>query len=247
MIQITISLLAVATLLFSTPAFAGSASVGVASNFLGPMDALAEAFGKETGHTIKVSSGSTGKLYAQIAAGAPFDLFFAADDKRPAKLAAEGLLVEGSLFPYALGRLVLISADPKGVVGPASLKGGGKIALANPAVAPYGRAALQAMGKLGLKDFEGRLVMGENVSQTLHFVVTGAAPFGFVALAQIQGKGGELIGASWIVPDDLYDPITQACGLVKRGEHNDVAKAFLAYVKGEKGKEIIATFGYRIP
>ncbi|MBF0171407.1 MAG: molybdate ABC transporter substrate-binding protein [Nitrospinae bacterium] len=227
------------------PARAGSASVAVASNFIGPMNALATAFGKETGHTLTISSGSTGKLYAQIGAGAPFDLFFSADDERPARLEAEGMMVVGSRFPYALGRLVMVSADPKGAVGPESLKGTGKIAVANPAIAPYGRAALQVMEKLGVKGYESRLVTGENVSQTLHFTLTGAAPVGFVALSQVKAAEGGVIGSSWIVPDDLYDPIVQACGLLKRGGRNKAAIAFLAFVKSDAGRRIVESFGYR--
>ncbi len=234
-------------LLVAQSAYAGSASVAVASNFLAPAQRLVQAFEKETGDSVKLSAGSTGKLYAQINAGAPFDLFFAADDKRPALLEKEGVMVAGSGYTYALGRLVLISADPKGAVGPDSLKGTGKIALANPAVAPYGRGAMQVMGMLGTAAGEERLVKGENVSQVLHFVVTGAAPVGFVALSQIKGKGGELIGSSWIVPHDLYDPIAQSCGLLKRGADNETAKAFLAFVKSPKGKRIVSDFGYRLP
>jgi molybdate transport system substrate-binding protein len=232
-----------------SPAHADEVAVAVASNFLGSMRQLAASFEKATGHRVVISSGSTGKLAAQIIAGAPFDLFFAADATRPQRLEKEGVMVAGSRFTYAIGKLTLASAAPDGAVGPASLSAGaGKIAVAHPKMAPYGMAAMQVMEKIvGKGAFESRLVFAESVSQALHYVTTGAADIGFVALSQLRGNGNAAIASSWVVPTELYDPIAQQGGMLRRGENNETAKAFLAYIKGEDGRRRIQSFGYTLP
>lgn len=220
-------------------ALAAEALAAVAANFAKPVEALAARFQAETGHTIKVSLGSTGKLYAQIANGAPFDLFLAADQARPEKAEAEGLAVPGSRFTYASGRLALIRSDG-GEPSLDFLKEGAfrHLAIANPKLAPYGLAAEQAMSGLGLlEQLRPKLVFGENIGQTFAMAATGNAEAGFVALSQVTGP-------RWVVPADLHAPIHQDAVLLTRSADNEAAKGFLAYLRSEEGRQIIRGFGY---
>ena len=235
------------TLLAGT-AQAGEVSAAVAANFTGTMKEIAASFEQATGNTVKLSFGSTGKLYAQIKNGAPFDLFFAADARRPKLLEKSGTGVAGTRFTYAQGRLVLWSAKPglvddKGAV----LKQGGfaRIAIANPKTAPYGAAAKQVMEKMGVwKQLEPKVVRGENIAQTFQFTVTANAPLGFIALSQLKSLGAKNHGSQWSIPANLYTPIEQQAILLKRGEDNATARAFLKYMKGPEAAKIIAKFGY---
>lgn len=219
--------------------------VAVASNFLAPAKALARAYEATEGVPIKLSSGSTGKLYAQIINGAPFDVFLAANRREPERLEAEGWAVKGSGFTYALGRLVLWSADAERLTGDprAALEGGDyrRLALANPRTAPYGAAAVAVLEALGLKQkLDERLVFGENIAQAYQFVATHNAQLGFIARSQLpEGKG-----SFWIVPEDLYPPIEQQAVLLKRAADKAQARAFIDYLRGPEADALIESFGY---
>ncbi|MBK9394664.1 MAG: molybdate ABC transporter substrate-binding protein [Uliginosibacterium sp.] len=232
----------------ANPAFADEVKVAVAANFTAPMQKIAAEFEKDTGHKTLVSTGATGAFYAQIKNGAPFEIFLSADDETPAKLEAEGAGVKGSRFTYAIGRLVLWSAKPGFVDtrGEVLKKGDfNKLALANPKTAPYGSAALEVMRKLGVQEaLQPKIVQGENISQTFQFVSTGNAEVGFVALSQVWQDGVLKSGSAWIVPADLYAPIRQDAILLAKGEGKPAAEALLKYLKGDKAKAVIKSYGY---
>ncbi|WP_062208109.1 molybdate ABC transporter substrate-binding protein [Aureimonas sp. AU12] len=234
-----------ALLLSSGSALAASAQIAVAANFTDAANEIATAFQAETGDEAVLSFGSTGQIYTQITQGAPFEVFLAADDVRPEKAASEGLGVKGSVFTYAIGQLVLYSADPALVKDGETLKGKGfnKIAIANPEAAPYGAAAVETMKALGLFDtLSPRIVQGTSIAQAYQFVETGSAELGFVALGQVVNAKG---GSQWAVPQSLYTPIRQDAVLLTKGESNEAAKAFVAFLKSPKALEIIRQYGYR--
>ncbi|MFA7239224.1 MAG: molybdate ABC transporter substrate-binding protein [Sulfuricellaceae bacterium] len=229
---------------------AGEVNVAVAANFTAPMNAIAAEFARDTGHQAKLAFGSTGKFYAQIKNGAPFQMLLAADDETPAKLEQEGIGVPGSRFTYAIGSLVLWSAkadyvDAKGEV----LKHGAfnKLALANPKLAPYGKAAMEVLTGMGLLDAVApKFVQGENIAQTYQFIMTGNAELGFVALSQVM-KDGKIAGGSvWIVPGQLHNQIRQDALILATGKGNAAADALMKYLKGDKAKAIIKSYGYAI-
>jgi molybdate transport system substrate-binding protein len=231
-----------------TSAHAAEAQVAVAANFAEPIKAIAAVLEKTTGHTLKVTLGATGKLYAQIKNGAPFDLLLAADTKTPEKLATEGHGIASSRFTYATGKLALWSAkvgrvDDKGqVLKAADL---GKVALASPKVAPYGAAAVQAMDRLGLMAaLAPRLVQGESIGQAFAFAATGNADVGFVALSQVLEGGKLKSGSVWVVPQSLYSPIKQDAVLLTKGEANEAAKALFKLLQSPNGKDLIRSYGY---
>ena len=229
---------------------ADEVQVAVAANFTAPMQQIAAGFEKETGHKAALSFGATGKFYAQIVNGAPFDVLLAADDETPARLEKEGHAVAGSRFTYAIGKLVLWSANPDLVDAKGDiLKTGGfkHIALANPKTAPYGAAAVEAMTRLGvLARLEPLFVQGENISQTLQFISTGAAELGFVALSQVFKEGKATSGSMWAVPASLYQPILQDAVLLAKGKDKAAAAALLSYLKGENARAIIRSYGYEL-
>ncbi len=235
----------------STAALADEVKVAVAANFTAPMKLIAEAFNQDTGHTAEAAFGATGKFYAQIKNGAPFEVLLSADDATPAKLEAEGMTRTGTRFTYAIGTLVLWSANPDLIKDGAKVLGRNqfrKLAIANPKTAPYGAAAVAVMKALAVDQMlEPKLVQGENIAQTYQFVSTGNAELGFVALSQAfkDGRIGE--GSAWIVPADMHDPIRQDAVILKNGENNAAATAFMDYLKGDKAKQIIRSFGYAIP
>ena len=240
--------LIVAFLLASLGLRAEELQVAVAANFTAPMQQIAVQFEKDTGHKALLSFGATGKFYAQISNGAPFEILLAADDETPAKLEKEGLGVGGSRFTYAIGKLVLWSANPDRVdASGAVLKSGNfkHLAIANPKTAPYGAAAVEVMGKLGvLQNLQPRFVQGESISQTQQFVYSGNAELGFVALSQVF-KDGKLSGGSmWEVPANLYAPILQDAVLLDKGKGKAAPAALMAYLTGEKAREIIKSYGY---
>lgn len=231
----------------SAAAMADEVKVAVAANFTATANELAPAFEAETGHKAVFSFGSTGKLYTQIVNGAPFEVFLAADDETPAKAEKEGSAVAGSRFTYAVGTLVLYSSDAALVDDKGAVLGSDrfeKLAITNPKTAPYGAAALEVLNKLGhYKKLAAKIVQGDNIAQTQQFVMTGNAQLGFIALAQVAK---ETAGSKWIVPADLYTPIHQDAVLLKVGETSDAAKAFLAFLKSDKAKAIIAGYGYEV-
>lgn len=222
--------------------------VAVAANFAGAFQQITTAFQADTGHTVIRSVGATGKFHQQIKAGAPFDVLLAADDDTPKKLEAEGFAVEGQRFTYARGKLVLWSAKPHGVDAQgAVLRRGqfGKLALADPRLAPYGAAALDTLRKLGLlASLQPKFVQGESIGQTHQFIATGNADLGFVALSQVAPPGRTPTGSWWLVPADLYPPLLQDAVLLKQGEGNRAAKALMTYLRGDKARAIIRSHGY---
>lgn len=235
-------------MLIAPLARAGDVSVAVAANFAGPMKQIAVDFEKDTGHRVLASFGSTGQFYAQIRNGAPFDALLAADYETPARLVKEALAVAGTQFTYAIGKLVLWSSMPGFVDGAGEvLKKGGyeRIAIANPRLAPYGAAAIQALKAMGILDaVQVRFVSGENINQTYQFVATGNAQLGFVALSQVLKDGKMREGSGWIVPSNLYDPINQDAVVLARGRSNPAAVALLSYLKVDKTRALIKTYGY---
>jgi molybdate transport system substrate-binding protein len=230
---------------------AGEVTAAVAANFRLPLRSIAARFEERSGHTVTLSSGSTGALSAQIENGAPFDVFFAADDERPALLEKAGLGVAGTRFAYAQGVLVLWSAQP-GVVddqGRVLVDGQFKrLALANPKIAPYGAAALQTLSMLGLWEAtEGKRVIGENLGPTYQFIASGNADLGFVALSQLRADPQSAGGSQWIVPEQLYNPIRQEAILLRHGKNNPAAVALLAYVRTPRVRALLRDLGYDLP
>ncbi|WOP16542.1 molybdate ABC transporter substrate-binding protein [Ottowia sp. SB7-C50] len=225
--------------------------IAVAANFTAPAKVLAAMFEKTTGHTARLTFGATGAFYTQIRHGAPFDVLLAADDERPALLEKEGAIVPGSRFTYAVGQLALWSARP-GVVDPqgAVLKIGQfhKLAIANPKLAPYGAAAVEAMNQLGVyAALQPRLVTGESIGQTYHFVASGNAELGFVALSQIQDAGVIRGGSWWIVPARLHAPIVQDAVILQRAQANPAAQSWMDLLRSPKAKALIRDHGYAVP
>jgi molybdate transport system substrate-binding protein len=219
--------------------------VAVATNFVGAMNALAERFEETSGHTVLVSSGSTGGHFAQIKNGAPFEAFFAADSERPRLLEAESVAVPGSRFRYAVGRLALWSRRSGYVdAGGKVLETGDfrHLAIANPELAPYGAAARDVLTGRGLWDrLRARVVTGQDIGQAHSFVQTGNAELGFVAWAQLKQPGRDISGSYWLVPESLHRPIEQEAVLLR---DVSAARAFLEFVKGPEGREIIRSYGY---
>ncbi|MCB1506989.1 MAG: molybdate ABC transporter substrate-binding protein [Hyphomicrobiaceae bacterium] len=233
------------------PAFAEEVHAAVATNFAEPIAALAQAFQRETGHKIIISTGATGALFAQIEAGAPFDIFLAADTQRPQLLENSKRAVTGTRFTYATGKLALWSADPKRIGKEGSLALTAPdvraIAIADPAIAPYGAAAQQTLQKLGLwQSLEKHIVFGKNIGQTHALIATGNAQLGFVALSSVKSGRVAGQGSLWIVPEELYQPIQQDAVLLQTRAARDAAKAFLAYLKSDAAKAIVTSFGYGV-
>lgn len=237
-------------LLLAAAAGAGADTVrvAVAANFAEPLERLQSAFERESGHRLTISSASTGTLYAQIVRGAPFDVFLAADRERPEKLIDAGLAERASAFVYARGRLALWSADESLIDGtPAVLRTGRfeHLALANPRTAPYGAAALQVIANLGLEQaLSARLVRGENVAQTWHFVASGNAELGFIALAQLVTATGEVQGSRWLVPQSLHDSIEQMAVLLTRAREHEAARVLMTFLRSDAARQTIAAMGY---
>ncbi len=237
------------TLLASASALADVVQVAVAANFSGPMKLIAAEFEKETGHQASLSFGATGKFYAQITNGAPFDVLLAADQATPARLEKESVAVNGSRFTYATGQLVLWSAQPGAVDSRGDIlkKGNFKhLAIAAPKLAPYGAAAMETMTNLGLlESLAPKLVQGESIGQTFSFIASGNAELGFVALSQVVEGGKIKTGSGWIVPGHLHSPIRQDAVLLARARDKQAAKQLMAFLKTEKARAVIRSFGYQ--
>ena len=224
--------------------------VAVAANFTAPMQKIAVEFEKDTGHKAQLAFGSTGKFYAQIRNGAPFEILLAADDTTPEKLEKEGAAVAGSRFTYAIGKLALWSSkagfvDDKGEV----LKKGEfkHVSIANPKIAPYGAAVIEILTALKLLNaIQPKFVQGENIAQTYQFVATGNAELGFVAPSQVMKDGKISEGSAWIVPSNLHQPIRQDAVLLTNGKGKPAAEALMKYLAGEKAKAVIQSFGYAL-
>lgn len=224
--------------------------LAVAANFLEPMETLVDRFERKTGHRVATSSGSTGKLYAQIVHGAPYDLFLAANDREPLRLEREGYAVPRSRFTYALGVLVLWL--PGGGGGPATdartafdMVRPHRVAIANPRVAPYGAAAASVLESWGaLNERSRKILRGESVAQAYQFTVSGNAGAGFVSLSQIVASPRRLHGRHWRVDHALHPPIRQQVVLLKHGANNPVALAFMQYLQSTEARNTIASYGY---
>jgi len=232
---------------FCGQSLAAEIHVAVASNFTQAMTSLARNFEESSGHKVKLVIGSTGKHYAQIRNGAPFDVFFAADIRRPKQLEEEGVAITGTRFTYAVGKLILWSPkagyiDAEGNV----LKQGNfnYLAIANPALAPYGRAAWEVLHSRDLWDeMKARAVRGENIGQAFQFVNSGNAELGFVALSQVTKLNQAIAGSYWEIPQELYTPIEQQAVLLKE---STAGRSFLSYVQSETAAKIIKQHGYEI-
>lgn len=222
--------------------------IAVASNFINTMEAIVSRFEQQTGHRVIVATGSTGKHYAQIVNGAPFDAFFAADVERPQLLENKGLIVAGSRFTYAIGRLVLWSPRENYVdINGEALANDNyqHLAIANPKLAPYGKAAQQVLENKGLwQPLQTRLVRGENIGQTFHFVMSGNAQLGFVALSQIKQLKEKTAGSYWLIDPVLYDKIEQQVVSLK---DTPAIRAFMHYVQSDEARAIIQQSGYDMP
>lgn len=241
-------IVSIAAILLAISSHAAEINVAVAANFTAPMKVIATDFEHATGHKALLTFGATGKFYAQIKNGAPFEVFLAADQETPAKLEKENDAVQGSRFTYAIGKLVLWSAKPDFVddKGDVLKKGNFEhIATASPKLAPYGAAAVEVLEKLGLLyTLQPKFVQGENIAQTHQFVSTGNAELGFVALSQVYENGKVKSGSAWMVSASLHTPIRQDVVVLTKGKDSPAAKALIEYLKTEKARTVIKSFGY---
>lgn len=223
--------------------------VAVAANFLQAAKQVGAQFERQTGHRVHLSAGSSGKLYAQIKNGAPYDVFLSADVDRAQRLEQEKRAVSGSRFTYAVGRLVVWSVRLKHVdIDALRAARFNHLAVANPQIAPYGAAAFEVLERLELLPaLRPRLVYGEDIGQTFQLAATGAADLAFVALSQLRGAPGDVGGAFWVVPPELYRPIEQQAVLLTRAEHNVPARQFLDFLKDANMRALLTRFGYALP
>ena len=229
-------------------AVAADVHVAVAANFTAPMKRIAAQFEKDTGHKAILSFGSTGKFYAQIVNGAPFDVFLSADIDTPTQLEKTGFALTGSRFTYAVGRLVLWSAKP-GLVdakGAVLLRGDiTNLAIAAPKLAPYGAAAVQVLTNMGLlAALQPKLVTGESIGQVFGMVASGNAELGFVAMSQVFEDGLLKSGSAWVVPINIHSPLKQDAVLLVQGKANPAARQLLAFLKSQQARAIMTSFGY---
>ncbi len=227
---------------------AAEVQVAVAANFTAPMKRIAEEFEKDTGHKAVLSYGATGKFFAQITNGAPFDVFLAADDEAPARLEKAGAAIASTRFTYATGRLVLWSANPALVDGKAAVlvrNDFKHLAIASPKLAPYGVAAMEALGKIGMLNvLQAKLVQGESIGQAFSMIATGNADLGFVAMSQVFEDGKLKSGSAWVVPANLHSPLRQEAVLLTRGKSNPAAQQLLVFLKSGQARAIMNSFGY---
>lgn len=228
---------------------AAEVTVAVAANFAAPLKAIADLYARDTGHHAQISVGSTGRFYAQISHGAPFDVLLAADEATPHKLEREGQAVPGTRFTYATGQLALWSRQAGQVDGQGKVLqlAPTRLAIADPKLAPYGAAAIQTLTHMGVLDsWRPRLVQGESIAQAYQFVATGNAPLGFVALSQVYAHGKISSGSGWIVPSQWHAPLRQDAVLLVHGKDNPAASALLAYLKGEQARAVLRAYGYSV-
>lgn len=230
---------------------AESINIAVASNFIAPAQEIAKLFENETGHQIKISSGSSGKFFAQIQNGAPFHILLSADALIPVNLLKEGLAVPSTQITYAIGKLVLWSSTAELVTGNDKALDGNKfkkIAIANPELAPYGVAAIETLKHLGqYQHIKTKIVWGENIAQTHQFVLSGNAELGFVSASQVMRDGKLIQGSAWIIPDSFHSAILQDAVLLNKGSNSIAARSFLIFLESEKVKKIIQEYGYGTP
>ena len=242
-----LGLLLPALLLAAGGASAGDVTVAVAANAAEAVEAVAAEFERESGHRVTVTVGSTGKLYAQILHGAPFDVFLAADQERPRLLVEQGLAVEDSQRTYAIGRLVLWGSDPTVPVNADTLRDGSfrRLAIANPDLAPYGAAARDVVRALGLwESLRPKIVLGENVGQAFAMAASGNAELAFVPLASVLSPRSGHEGSYWEIPEYLHAPIRQDSILLDRASDKPAARAFHRFLDTQRAQTIIESFGF---
>ncbi|MEY2777896.1 MAG: molybdate transporter substrate-binding protein [Pseudomonadota bacterium] len=231
-------------------AAAAEVKVAVAANFTAPMKVLAREFEQATGHKTALSFGASGQFYAQIKNGAPFDVLLSADDTTPARLAQEGLAQAESRFTYAIGRLVLWSRRPDLVDREGTVLRTSRfqrLAIANPKLAPYGAAAMEVLNSMGLAvTLAPKIVEGANIGQAYQFVASENAELGFVALSQVSENGRMREGSGWVVPTSLHAPIQQDAILLAPGRDQASALALLRFLRSERAREVITSFGYAV-
>ncbi len=235
-------------LLWSKGSYAGDINVAVSSNFIAVAKELVQLFEDQHGVEVSLSFGSTGKLFAQIHYGAPFDLFLAADEERPAKLVALGDAVKDTQFTYAMGKIALYSkSTPLADLSIDQLRvllSNGLVAMANPKTAPYGVAAQQTLAKMGvLESHNSKRIYGENIAQTYQFIETGNVKLGFVSLSQMIVNPQK---SYWLVPEEYYLPLKQDAVLLKSGADNPVAKQFLHFLHSQQALSVIQKHGYGV-
>jgi len=237
--------------LMSSPVKAGEVSVAVASNFAATMERLAPLFQKESGHTLKLTPGASGKLYAQIKKGAAFDVFLSADEELPKRMMQEGTAVAGSRFIYAAGRLVLWSAQPGFVDDKGLVLNRGNfnlLAIPNPVNSPYGVAAKETLTKLTMWNaMQRKLDKGDDVIETYRFAASERTELAFIPLSQVMRDGKVGAGSWWLVPPEMHNPIHQSAVLLTATKDPAAAKAFLAFLKSEKAVKVMRGFGYEFP
>ena len=253
--QMSYRILAAAVLvlwgLLSSPVWAGEVSVAVAANFAAPMEQIVALFQKESGHTVKVTLGASGKLYAQIKSGAPFDVFLSADEDMPKRLLQDGLAVGGSRFVYATGRLVLWSAQPDLVDAKGAVLNNGnfnKLAFANYIYSPYGLAAKETLEKLRMwNSMQRKLKKADSVTDAYQLAATETVDLAFIALGQVMRDSKVARGSWWLVPSELHNPIRQSAVQLTGAKDQAAAQAFLAFLKSEKARVVMRGFGYELP
>jgi len=227
-------------------------SIAVASNALKAMQVIKKEFEENTGYQLLISSGSTGKLYAQIINGAPYDIFLAANVREPLRLESDSLIVKGSRFTYARGRLALCSTKMEldELISKQKLTTGEfqRLALASPKTAPYGAASKQVLQKMGAwKVNKNKFIQGENISQAYQFTVSGNVDIGFVALSQVLSKKKTNLKKCWIIPEKYHSLLEQQVVWLKRSSNNIAASSFMRFLQSEKAKKILhADFGYGV-
>ena len=235
-------------------ALAQEVTVAAAADLNYALKDLAARFEQKTGNKVTLSFGSSGNLFSQIQSGAPFDLFFSADEQYPQKLVAAGLMDPASLRNYAVGHLVLWAPNATGL-DPQTLKmdlllqpSVKRIAIANPQHAPYGRAAMAAIEHYGLKaKLTSKLVFGENISQAAQFVQSGNAQAGLIALSLAMSPAMKDAGKYWELPSDSYPEMRQAAGIVSSSKHKSTAQAFLSYISSPDGTAVLGQYGFAVP
>lgn len=232
----------------TVPAYGETLNVAVAANFVAALEAIQIEFEAESEHTIRIIRGSSGKHYAQIRSGAPFDVFLSADASRPQRLLEEGVAVADSLNTYALGQLALWSREPGIALGEEYLANSANyttIAMANPRVAPYGQAAAELLEYLGITELVGqKRVLGENIAQTFQFAYSGNADLGLVAYSQTLSANIRAQGSTWLVPTHLHQPIRQDLVLLK---DSTAAREFVAFMDSAVVAQILLQHGYLLP
>lgn len=247
-------LVAIVMILFSLvslPVYSSEVNVAVATNFAAPMERIVALFQKESGHTVKVSLASSGKLYTQIKGGSPFDVLLSADETIPKRLIQDGQAVGSSRFVYAVGKLVLWSSQPGFVDAKGAVLNKGnftKLAIADPKLSPYGLAAKETLEKLVMWNaMQEKLIKGENVAQTYQLAATENAELAFISLSQIMREGKVSEGSWWQVPPELHNPIRQSAVMLAGAKDKIAAQAFLEFLKSNKAVAIIRSFGYELP